>query len=250
MKSGIRVALAAVLYAGMVSVAAGRTLPGSTSRSPLVVGSVSERLSVGVEYDRIKREVQEKNGITGLLEADAFSGYAGYDFQPWLTVFLTVGGVEIKSEPWLETDAGLKASLGISAYLWEADLLTPPFMAGRFSIKATAEAGRYESDTGIGEVRWNEVLIALPIGYEKFDRYPASSVGVDTSLALYAGPAYSYLKGVLKESPSGGRVIFDGKDELGLVAGADVFFSPQFSVGAKVLVFDEVSYGASVRFHF
>ncbi len=249
MKSGMQVAVVVMVLAGLASVAAGQTFPGSTARSPLMVGSVSERFSVGMEYERIKRDVENKFGVESLLEADSLSGYAGYDILPWLTVFLTAGGVQIKSEPWLETDAGLKTSLGLSAYLWEADVLTPVFMAGRLSIKVTAEAGRLESDTSMGEVRWNETLIALPIGYEKFDRYPASSAGVDTSLALYAGPAYSHLKGRVKY-PFGGRGIFDGKDDLGFVAGADVFFSPQFSVGLKVLVLGKTSYGGSVRFHF
>ncbi len=237
-----------VVLTVLVSGTRAGTFPGSTARGPLAVGSVSERLSVGMEYERIKREVDLKGGGDVLIEADSLSGYVGFDVKPWLTVFVTVGGTELKSEPGLDTDAGLKVSGGVSAYLWEADLLTPPFMAGRFSVKATAEVGRFESDTDMGKVYWSEALAALPVGYEKFDRYLTGASGVETSLALYAGPAVSYLRGKAKDAL--GNIDFEGKETVGLIAGADVYFSPQLSVGAKVLVFDETSYGASLRFHF
>ncbi len=224
------------------------TFPGSTSRSPLMIGDVSDRLSVGIQYDRIKRDIEFKRLPDGLLEADSASGYVGFDVHPWLTAFVTVGGVKLKSEEGIGTDAGLKVSGGVAAYLWESDLLTPAFMAGRLSLKATAELSRFESDTDIGKVEWGEAIVALPFGYEKFDHYPTGATGVETSLALYAGPAVSYMRGTAKMPYA--NLHFEGKEMLGLVAGADVYFAAQLSFGARILVFDEVSYGASLRFHF
>jgi hypothetical protein len=122
-------------------------------------------------------------------------------------------------------------------------------MAGRVTLKASAEVSRSESDTDLGSVQWMEVVAALPIGYEIFDRYPTGSSGVATSLALYAGPAVSYLSGTA-ENLSGVEADFDGEDLFGLVVGADVYFAPQISIGAKIMMFDELSYGASFRFHF
>lgn len=243
-------AVAAIVFAQIATGEAG-TFPASISREPLAVGRVSERLSIGVGYDSIKRGLDIKNGPAGLgalLEADSLSGYAGFDVLPWLTSFVTVGSVELKSGAGIKTDAKLKISGGVSAYLWEADVLSPGFMAGRVSVKADAELARFESGVENVSVEWFEALAALPIGYELFDRYPSGSSGVATSLALYAGPAISYLSGTAKTSY--GDVDFDGDQQFGMVAGADVYFAPQISIGAKLTIFDELSYGATLRFHF
>jgi len=224
------------------------TFPGATSRTPLVSGRVSDRVSVGIGYDRIERGIDLDRGLESTLEANSVSGYAGLDVLPWLTVFVTAGSVELDSDSGIDTDPGLKISGGLNAYLWEADVLVPAFMAGRLSLKVTAELARFESDTAIGKASWMEAIVALPLGYEKFDSYATGSTGLETSLALYAGPAVSYLDGSL--GTPFGDVNFDGSELVGLVAGMDVYFSPQVSVGAQVTVFDEVSYGASMRFHF
>jgi len=239
--------LAAVLFVQAVTGMAG-TFPSSTSRSPLVVGRVSDRLSIGADYDRIERGIELDIGPDAVLSATSVSVYAGLDALPWLTLFVTAGSVELKSENGINADAGLKVSGGVSAYLWESDVLTPAFMSGRLSLKASAELARFESDTTFGKVSWIEAVAALPIGYEKFDSYPTGSSGLQTSLALYAGPAISYVQGT--ERTPRGDVDFDGRQLFGLVAGADVYFSPQFSIGASIAVFDELSYRASTRFHF
>ncbi len=226
----------------------GGTLPASISREPLMKGTVSGRVSVGVNYSEIERGVKIRQMPDAVLEAKEISVYLGYDLLPWLTGFVTVGGTELKGEADIGSDAGLKLSGGISAYLWEGDLLEPAFMTGRFSIKAMASLSHQESDTDAGTVKWMDVMAALPIGYERFDRYPAGSSGLSTSLALYAGPAVSYWRG--SAGTPFGSLNFTAEEALGLVAGLDVFFAPSLSVGVKVLVFDELSYGASLRFHF
>lgn len=224
----------------------GDTLPASISRQPLVAGRVPERLTVGVGYDKLERGIAFDNMPDAILEANTITGYVGYDVLPWLTAFVTVGGSKVKGVD--GADYGVKFSGGLSAYLWEGDILVPAFMSGRLSIKAMGDVSRTESDIDFGKVEWVDVMVALPIGYEKFDHYPASSSGLQTSLALYAGPAFSYMSG--KADTPFGALDFDASQHFGVVAGADVFFSPSVSVGAKLIAFDEISYGASARFHF
>lgn len=248
MKFGIRSIAVAVIMTALAADSFGETFPASISRQPLVSGRVSDRLSVGIGYDKLERGIEFDNMPEAILEADTISGYVGYDVLSWLTAFVTVGGTKVEEEARVGTDYGVKFSGGLSAYLWEADVIVPSFMSGRLSIKAMVDASRSESDTDFGTVEWFDVLAALPIGYEKFDRYPASESGLQTSLALYAGPAISYLRGTA--NTLFGDLDFDASEQFGVVAGADVYFSPSVSIGAKILAFDELSYGASARFHF
>jgi hypothetical protein len=124
-------------------------------------------------------------------------------------------------------------------------------MAGILSIKATVEAAHQESKIAMGTVEWVEAIATLPVGYEIFDRYPVSSSGIDTSLSLYVGPALSYWRGSHRWStPVPARERFHARETLGFLAGMDLYISRQLAIGAKVLVFDELSYGANLRFHF
>jgi hypothetical protein len=239
-------ALAVVGMLVVVSNAVAETFPASISRQPLVAGRISERLTIGVGYDKLERGIEFDNLPDFVLEADTMTGYVGYDMLPWLTAFVTVGGSKVKDVD--GADYGVKFSGGFSAYLWEGDVLVPAYMSGRLSIKAMMEVSRSESDTDFGTIEWMDVMVALPIGYEKFDRYPASASGLQTSLALYAGPAFSYMTGSFDRTF--GSRDFDASQLLGVVAGADVYFSPSVAIGAKIIAFDELSYGASARFHF
>jgi len=234
----------------VTSLAQAGTFPGSTSREPLMRGEVSDRLSIGLGYDRINRDIKYSGGLgTDTLRADSISGYVGYNFVPWFTTFVTVGATSLRGGEWNSTDYALRVSGGVNAYFWEGDVLTPAFAAGRISIKATAEVLRHEADTEAGTSDWFEFIAAIPIGYEMFDRYPTAKSGVSTSLALYAGPAISYIDGDLAVLP-GVKQSF-GQDQLfGAVAGADVYFAPAVSIGFKALIFDDISTGASLRFHF
>ena len=226
------------------------TFPGSISREPLVRGNVSDRLSIGVGYDRIKRDIRYRGSSQTVdLDADSISGYAGYNVLSWLTAFVTAGATSLKDDQLTSSDYALRVSAGLNAYFWEGDVLTPGFAAGRISIKGTAEVLRHEADTSAGTSDWLEWVVALPVGYEMFDRYPAARSGLATSLALYAGPAVSVLDGDLALAP-GFKQGFRQDQAFGAVAGADIFFAPSVSLGFKALIFDQVSTGASLRFHF
>ena len=226
----------------------GETFPASISRQPLVAGQVPERLTVGFGYERLEREVDYDGLANAILKADTINGYVGYDCLPWLTAFMTLGGSKVADQGDIDADYGMSYSVGASAYLWEGDILVPAYMSGRLSIKAMVDLSRSESDTGIGSVEWMNLFAALPIGYEKFDSYPVSASGLKTSLALYAGPAISFLRGTADTQM--GEVDFNEDRQLGIMAGADVFFSPSVTVGAKITAFDEISYGATARYHF
>lgn len=225
------------------------SFPTSISRDALKVDTPSERLSVGVSYEEIERGVDIDGGYRDvLLKANAASLYIGYDIHPWFTFFGTVGGVELDDETGdIESDAGLKISAGISTYLWQVDIVEPTFMEGRFSFRPTAEITRYTTDSNMGDATWIDAMVTFPLGYEFFDRFPTSTKGINTSLALYVGPALSYMSGSVDSFE--GNVDFDASEALGIVGGADVYLSPQVSLGVVFSIFDETTVSGSLRFH-
>jgi hypothetical protein len=236
--------LAVALQTGMVFAEA---FPSSISRSAMFVGIPSERLSLGLTYEDINIGVDFDRLPDGKLEAQSLAAYVGYDVLPWLTMFGTLGACEADGDRGIETDPGLRISGGASAYLWEGDVLSPPYMAGRFTVKASLELSYYDSDYASGDVSWFDVTAALPLGYEIFDDEPESPKGVDTSLSFYIGPAVRYLSG---SWDLGGRSEdFDGKEMLGLMGGVDIYISQGLSIGAEACYFDEATVMGSVRFH-
>ena len=120
-------------------------------------------------------------------------------------------------------------------------------MSGRFTIKTSFELSRYDSDSDAGDVSWIDATIALPLGYERFDDYPESPKGINTSLAVYIGPAISYVSGTWDSSV--GDFDFEGKEMFGVIGGVDFFLSPNLSLGATFSYFDETTIGGSLRFH-
>ncbi len=236
-----------LIAAMQASILLGATLPGAITRNPLVRDNPSERLSVGVTYEEIEREVDFDNGPNALLEADSAALYVGYDVLPWLTIFATAGGSQLDGNGIIDTDRKLKASLGVCAYMWEGDVLEPIFMAGRISIKPMAEIARYSSDSEVGDTVWTDASAALLLGYEKFDRYPTSPRGVQTSLALYIGPAVSYVSGEI--DTIAGDIDFEQDELFGVMGGVDIFLAPSVSFGVEFSHYGDATIGASLRFH-
>jgi len=236
--------LAVFLQAGF-SMASG--FQTSISRDALNIGIPSDRLTVGMTYEDIKMGVDFDKGPDAILDAASWDVYVGYDVLPWLTVFTTLGASEIDDTDEIDTDAKFKISGGFNAYLWEGDVLEPTYMSGRFTCKAAFELSRYDSDSDIGDVSWIDATFAIPLGYEFFDDYPESSKGINTSLALYIGPAISYVDGTWDTAV--GDLDFEGKDMFGFIGGVDLFLSPTVSLGVAFRHFDETSVGGSLRFH-
>jgi len=243
----MRVSTVSFVVALQASLSLAAAYPPSISRPSLSTRPVSDRVSVGVTYEEIERGVDFDKGPDSVLKANSLSLYVGYDVVPWVTAFATIGGSELDGTTEINTDAGLKLSAGVSMCVWDADILEPIYMAGRLTLRPMAEISRYASDSDLGEVTWIDATLALPLGYERFDRYPVSAHGIATSLALYAGPAVSYIQG--SADTNIGKIDFEADTLLGVMGGVDVYLSPGVALGVAFSVFDETTLSASLRFH-
>lgn len=233
------------VFACAVLMAGAATPSGTITRESMVSSEVLNRLSVGVDYVSIDREVQG-SGVKDSLQARVFSGYVGYDALPWVTVFATLGGCQIddNSGYW---SSGTKWTLGVAPNLWEGDLRRPSFLAGKISISGLAEIGSYESSEGGASADWMEYTAGILLRYEVFEDAPWSADSV-TSLRLSVGPAFSMLKGDVKNS--GAKWSFDESESVGWLATVEWFLAPTFSIAGGAEMFDEASVSASIRLHF
>jgi hypothetical protein len=231
------------------------TLPGSIGDDFLAVGS-ADRFSVGINYENIRRYVDPDIGENFRLDATSVSMFVGYDVINWLTVFGTLGQSENNTDFILgkSDDRQFKWSIGANANLYKWYIKQPKVMTGdRITVRAFAEFASYEADTGTGNMDWNDIFIALPIAYERFERN--SRVEDDSELfriSIYAGPAISIVNGSL--DTGSGNTDFDAKEVFGLVAGIDIYFTSSISIGGQASFFDiandDISARASLRYHF
>jgi len=226
------------------------SVPVSMSHDTLLVQRKLPWVSVGVGLEILERELRVDKTSTGRVRANTLSGYLGIDALHWLTVFGTMGRLEIDS---IDIPGAVGAldndrrwSFGVSANVWHINIEEPEVMTGRLSIGLIGEYTQYDA-SGTGEsLDWTEQAIAIPVSYfVPAEQRKLSSVH---GAAFFLGPIYSLIDG--DYSTGGRRVDFDEEQEFGLLAGTDVFLARNVTVGAQIQYFEQVSANFSFRYHF
>ncbi len=213
----------------------------SISREYLLQADISDRLTVGTDVTLMDRGI-EVGGLPASLESAIYNAYVGYDVLPWLTVFTTLGGLQIKEND-VYGSSGSKWSLGVAPNIWEGDLRDPSFLAGKISLTALGETTGYNTD----QADWQEYTAALLLRYEIFEDPPWSAENV-TSLRFSAGPAISAVSG--DWSDGGAAESFRETDTLGWMAAVELFPAPAFAICCGAESFDGISVSGSLRLHF
>ncbi|MDA0578520.1 MAG: hypothetical protein O3B24_10535 [Verrucomicrobia bacterium] len=225
------------------------SLPGHMGDRSLIETRQMPRVSIGAGLELIKRDIVIGNTIDGTIDGNAYSAYLGVDALSWLTIHGTAGAMFLNSLDFSDAgdnfDAGLRWSLGLNASLWHIDTTTPDFMRGRFAIGFTAEYADTTAAAGdTGDVTWTETAMALPFSFE-MPNEPMEFWGVE-SLLIYAGPVYTVIDGDI----DGTGLDFEESQDAGALFGADVYFAPNVSLGARIIYIDDATVGVSARYHF
>lgn len=255
MKNRMWIVLSVVvgLQSGLLWAAA---FPGAISRDSMVVAESLNRLSIGVDYEVIKRDILFDAGggnMQDSLEAAAISGFLGVDITPWLTPFVTLGSSYLEdSDRDQNGDAKFKWSAGVNLNIWHYDIVSPDFLSGRLSIESMVEYASYDSESvngGGGTVEWSDFSVVVPFCYEMFeDLSPLADKSLRKSLNLYVGPALSVIDGTVQSGF--GEESFSEDEQVGFIAGGDIFLADKVSIGAHVMVFDQTTVTGSIRYHF
>lgn len=233
--------LLAALVVGGAGWAAAASLGGAGMRDSLTEADSLGPVSVGADYQNLKRNVTLDAGGTAQLQAQIYSAQLGVDLFPWWQVFGTLGSSEARWDGGDYGNEGVKWSGGTRLNWWHTDITDPEFMEGRVSLQTVAEFSQYHSGN---DWRWNEGYADLTLNYELFVEQMKDIKQYPYSLVLYCGPAVSKLSG------HAGNAGFSEDSLLGIVGGVDLYLSHNLSLGGQILYFNQASFGISTGYHF
>jgi hypothetical protein len=231
-----------VVAALAVCSAATHAMPIGSSNIPfdyMVKGQDLSIIRLGLYGISTKREIKwDGTGVTQILKSKRSQGYLGVDLMPWLTVYGIAGQSESKfgTQPYGNAESSLGA--GVLINVLHHFIHEPVLMEDVVRINLGAEWTRSSADTSFSSADWDEVAIALT--FALINHVDTSKLFHPESIGLYIGPLYS-------------RYIsddFEAKDEIGVVAGMEIFFTDTVSLDFEAQHFSETSAAGGINFHF
>lgn len=239
-----------VVCLGIASSLQAASVPGTLSSQYMTDADWLEKATFGVDAQVENRLVKPTGGLEFELDVMSASAFLGYDVARAVTMFVTLGAAE--DETFVTTgadDTSLRWGVGVNFNLSAYDIRHPGLMAGdRVNIKLLTEISGVDTDF----IEWFEYAAALPITYEIIEEGSFADARDRYAVGLYVGPVVSILDGKFTEG--GVKRSFDESQAFGLMAGLDIYFTRNLSMGATARAFDEdgnvFSGGGSLRYHF
>lgn len=209
----------------------------------------SSKFSTFVFGRLVERDVNLDDAGVAALKANQLMVGVGYDIASWFTASLAAGGTEAKLNGLSSYDQYRPSCLlKFNANIW--NIVMKPV---RVSLRGLAEF----SQQGIGsdsELDWQEFFGA---GLIQLDLYPSDKVAAALNaerLTLYAGPAYSSVRGTWDHGAN--KQDFDEDTSFGALAGLDMHLTESVALGAQARGFSASDSGynatwiGSLTYHF
>jgi len=228
------------------------TLSGAGTRETLIEQEYLDFLTIGADYQHQARDISTSSQGKMRLSSQTVDGYIGVDPYKWLMIFATFGGSAGKvGEGITYNDTKFKWSAGFDVNWWRYSLTTPEFMEGDLSLKTHAEFAMSNSGSGSDKINWNEIFASLLVNYEVFVSKKEDMEKYPYSLALFVGPAFSWLDGDYYVNRNASqKADFHEEHLVGIVGGAEVYVASNLSIGGAIQYYDAVTLNASARYHF
>ena len=197
---------------------------------------LSHLFSAGVYGGATERDVKMGHAVV-TKESEKALVYIGVDLQPWLVLFAAIGGANHAIG--LSEDASdMQTEAGLLVNLIDHDILDPTLFEDKLRVNLGATWGMTQGAWFGEEVKWQELtafatvsIVNDTIGNKFFN---------PNSIALYVGPLYSYLQ----------SDDIEVEEELGYMAGIEVFVSESVSFDMGIRQFDGPGFegGLHIRF--
>jgi len=202
------------------------------------------RWSFGAFMDHDQRPVNI-NGQKASWQNDRIMAFVGYDPLSWLTVQAGAGSSSLDIDDG-SRDNKTEWQLALRLRLLEYMIVDPPVGDDPYWLGIEA-MGRYDhgiSGGGMGDIDWNQYDAALTV---HLSSRPERGMAVD-KIDIFAGPGVSALDGTRKGFVYNSDISED--QVFGFVAGLVFTLGGNFTIGANVADFGDISYGGEVVFHF
>lgn len=238
-----------VVFAGSAGAAA---LSGAGMRETLIEQEYLDFLTIGADYQQQQRDISTSSQGKMRLKSQTIDGYIGVDPYKWLMIFATFGGSAARlGDTAAYNDSKFKWSAGFDVNWWRYGVTEPTFLEGDLSLKTHAEFTMHNSGAGSEKIGWNEIFAALLVNYEVFVSKKDDLNKYPYSLALYVGPAVSWLEGdYYANRNTSQKVDFHEEHLVGIVGGAELYAAYNLSIGGAIQYYDAVTLNVSVRYHF
>ena len=205
----------------------------------LVRGKDLSKFSIGRYGLQSEREIEwEGSGVTQTLESSKVLGYVGYDLLRWVTLYAVGGQSESKFGNADTADAETEYGIGFRANILNHFIREPVPLEDVVRLNLSAQYTRAEAEVGGMDLEWEDISVAATIGL--VNHTEGLKYYAPESISLYIGPMYSVF-----ESDD-----FKAKDEIGAVAGIEIFFMDTIVLDLKVQQFEETSVGGGINFRF
>ncbi len=237
-----------LLFCSTATSTAAPTFGGMSGEAAVMSDGLS-RWSAGISFENFEREIKSSGLEDSTIRGGTALALLGFDVTPWLT--LHAGGTlseidSLRNVSGLDDRRSVQGSIGAQASLWQLEVANPDYLSGQLSLGVSVSYAEYEAENDSATASWDNLVVAVPLQLRT--GYSDKELGTIQSAGFYAGPVFSELSGDL--DAAGLKSRFDQSEDLGALAGVDVFLHANLLVGVQVQYFERYSYSGSIRWHF
>ena len=208
-------------------------------REYLVNSDPLDHWSIGIFGGAGKRSIKLESGTKTDLDITRGMVYVGYDILSWVTPFAALGVANSDmGSTSSDSSSEFAYGIGVNLKLLNQEIMDPNLMIDVLRINADIYYNGSQTERIGNTITWGEISSSLTIGLINDTR--ANKFMFPESIGIYAGPIYSHY--ISSD--------FDTTDEVGLLAGLDMFFTKRTSFDISIQLFNETTVNGSLNIRF
>ncbi len=200
---------------------------------------VLAHITAGIYGGEVNREIKLKNSsFETEMNSSRVFGYLGINLREWLNVYAIAGQNTAEIPGWGEADGEAIYGGGVSINLLNHFLIEPIPLEDAFRLNLGLQYLNTKAEFGSESLEWVEFSGALTLSI--VNHTTGNKYFAPESIALYAGPAFAYIR----------SSDIEGKNVGGAVGGLEIFFTDSFAIDFRVEYFEKASGSAGINLHF